>query len=209
MEDSKLVCEVCKRDFSSAESLEQHRQAKHTEHPQPRQEKKGKGVNKGIVAAAVIAFLFIGGYFVFAGNDDDKPVIDGGSGDSDGFDEKAFAAKIPKSAIHWHPHVTMLIKGKQVTIPANLGLGGRVHLPVHTHDTDNILHWEVNSPTVENMQVGYFFNSVWKKKFSSECILDNCNGPEGTVKMYVNGEESAEFEHYLPKDKDEIKIVFE
>ncbi|MBI2143418.1 hypothetical protein HYU20_03705 [Candidatus Woesearchaeota archaeon] len=203
----KHLCSGCDREFQSAESLEQHRQAKHT--VQPQQKQKKKGLNKKIMVAAVLALIVIGGYFVLAGKggSGDKPVIS--PDDSTGFDEKAFAAKIPKGAIHWHPHVTILIKGKSVTIPANLGLEGSVHKPVHTHETDNILHWEVNSPTIQNMQLGYFFNAVWRKTFNSQCILDSCNGPDGTVKMYVNDVENTEFGHYMPRDGDEIKIVFE
>ncbi len=204
----KHLCTDCNREFQNVESLSQHRQAKHT--IQPQQQQKKKGSNKKIIAAAVIALIVIGGYFVFgrSGGGEEKPLIDGsGNGGSDGFDEKAFAAKIPKGAIHWHPHVTILIKGKPVTIPANLGLGS-VHKPVHTHETDNILHWEVQAPTVKNMQLGYFFSDVWKKKFSSECVLDYCNGPDGTVKMFVNDVENTEFNHYMPRDGDEINIVF-
>ncbi len=203
----KHLCSGCEREFQSAESLEQHKQAKHTAQPKAAPKKKG---SKKLIFAVVVLLLIVGGYFVFVGrngSDGEKPLITG-SGD-DGFDEKAFAAKIPKGAIHWHPHVTILIKSKSTVIPANIGLGGSVHQPVHTHETDNILHWEVNSPTVDNMQLGYFFNTVWKKKLSSECILDYCSGPEGTVKMFVNGVENAEFDHYMPQDLDEIKIVFE
>ncbi|MBI2580454.1 hypothetical protein HYV85_01465 [Candidatus Woesearchaeota archaeon] len=207
----KHLCSGCNREFQTEESLSQHRQAKHTQQPSVAAARAKGKVPKKIVVAVVILLVVVGGYFVFAGKggSEDKPLIDGsGNGGSDGFDEKAFAAKIPKGAIHWHPHVTILIKGKPVTIPANLGLGS-VHKPVHTHETDNILHWEVQAPTVKNMQLGYFFNDVWKKKLSSECVLDYCNGPDGTVKMYVNDVENTEFGHYMPRDGDEVKIVFE
>lgn len=204
----KHLCSDCNKEFETGESLSQHRQAKHT--PQPVQRQKKAGVNKKVVAVAVIVVLIVGAYFVFAGKGngggDEKPAI---TPDDGGFDEKAFAAKIPKGAIHWHPHVTLLIKGKSTVIPANIGLESAVHKPVHTHETDNILHWEVNAPTVKNMQLGYFFNDVWKKKLSRECILDYCNGPDGTVKMFVNGSPNDEFDHYMPRDGDEIKIVFE
>lgn len=206
----KHLCADCNREFQSSESLSQHRQAKHTQQSSMPQQKQKSKLPKKAVAAVIILLLVVGGYFVFAsrGNgSDDKPIIN--TDGSNGFDEKAFAAKIPKGAIHWHPHVTLLIKGKSITIPANIGLESAVHKPVHTHETDNILHWEVSVPTVKNMQLGYFFNTIWKKKLSSECILDYCNGPDGTVKMYVNGAENTEFDHYMPLDKDEIKIVFE
>ncbi len=210
------LCSDCNREFQTGESLSQHRQAKHTQQPAAASAGKKKS-SKKLVAAAVVLLLVVGGYFVFAGSGNggngEKPVIspDGSNsgGGSSGFDEKAFAAKIPKGAIHWHPHVTLLIKGRSIVIPANIGLESAVHKPVHTHETDNILHWEVSVPTVKNMQLGYFFNDVWKKKLSSECVLDYCSGPDGTVKMFVNGSPNEEFGHYMPRDGDEIKIVFE
>ncbi|MBI2144249.1 hypothetical protein HYU17_03820 [Candidatus Woesearchaeota archaeon] len=210
MDSAKHICSGCSREFQNAESMEQHRQAKHT--AQPAATVKGKSrLSKKIIAAAIILLIIVGGYFIFAGKErnGEPPLTDGGSNGDDGFDEKAFAAKIPKGAIHWHPHVTLLIKGKQLTIPPNVGLESAAHKPVHTHEADNILHWEVSKPTVENMQLGYFFDKVWKKKFSSECILDSCNGPGGTVKMFVNGSPNSEFNHYLPRDGDEIRIVYE
>ena len=206
----KHLCGDCNREFQNAESLSQHRQAKHTSQPSIASKPKQKISKKMIAIAVVLLLIIAGGYLVFAGKNrgnDNKPLITPGG--SDGFDEKAFAAKIPKGPIHWHPHVTILIKGKPLTIPAGVGLESAVHKPVHVHENDNILHWEVDAPTVRNMQLGYFFNTVWKKKLSNECILDYCNGPDGTVKMYVNGIENTEFDHYMPLDKDEIKIVFE
>lgn len=208
MESSKSICSGCSREFQTAESLEQHRQAKHTAQPAAAPAKKKS--KKGLIIVAVLALAVVLAYFAVAGrnnSDGEKPLITGSG--ADGFDEKAFAAKIPKGAIHWHPHVTILIKGQSITVPANVGLQPTAHMPVHTHEADNILHWEVERPTVENMQLGYFFNTVWKRKLSSECILDNCNGADGTVKMYVNGSPNGEFDHYMPRDGDEIKIVFE
>ena len=207
----KQICADCKREFQSAESLDQHRQAKHSVQPAGSSVKPKGKISKKLIAAAVILVLIVGIYFVVAGRNsgkgDNKPLVN--LSENDDFDRKAFAEQIPKGPIHWHPHVTILIKGQSVTIPADVGLQSSVHKPVHTHDTDNILHWEVDSPTVDNMQLGYFFNTIWKKTFNSQCIFDNCNGPDGTLKMYVNGVENTEFNHYMPKDKDEIKIVFE
>lgn len=204
----KNFCSNCNKEFQTAESLEQHRQAKHSAQPAAAVKPKRK-FSKKIVVVAVVLLLVVGGYFVFAGRGSSPDAGNPASGGSDGFDEKAFAKQIPKVPIHWHPHVTILIKGKSLTVPANVGLQPSAHMPVHTHEADNILHWEVDRPTVDNMQLGYFFNTVWKKKLSSECVLDYCSGPDGTVKMYVNGSPNGEFDHYMPRDGDEIKIVFE
>lgn len=50
------------------------------------------------------------------------------------------------------------------------------------------------------------FFEAWGKEFSSQCILDVCNGEEGTVRMLVNGEENTDFENYHMKDDDRIEI---
>ena len=50
---------------------------------------------------------------------------------------------------------------------------------------------------------------LWGKDFNSNCIFDKCNGPDGTIKIYVNGQENKEFENYLMKDGDNIEIKYE
>jgi hypothetical protein len=203
----KHFCEKCNKEFQNSDALGQHRQAKHT--PQPEVVKPKKSFPKKLVIAIIVLILVaVGGYFSFGiGNDEPKPVFDPSSLSDVGFDEEAFADKIPKGSIHRHPEVTITIKGQQQTIPPNIGLG-RVHQPVHTHDEENILHWEVDRPTVENMQLGFFFNEVWKKTFNKECIFEFCNGPEGNLTMTVNGIDNAEFHRYMPEDGDDIRINY-
>ncbi len=190
MDAERHSCSDCGREFQNAESLGQHRQAKHA--PQPATPKPKRKSAAKIVLIFAIILIVAGLYLAF------KSSSRNGTGPEG----------IPTAPIHWHPHVTILIKGQQVNIPANVGLSP-VEMPVHTHEPDNIIHWEVQRPTAENMQLGYFFNKVWNKTFNSTCIFDNCNGPGGTVKMLVNGIPNTEFDRYMPKDKDEIRIVFE
>lgn len=126
-------------------------------------------------------------------------------------------AKIPKQAssaiistrgIHWHPYLSIRIHGEEITIPANIGLAGR-HNPMHTHETDGIIHLEYSGAVSEdNIRLKNFFE-IWGRSFNRECILDSCNGEKGTMRMMVNGEPNNEFGDYMMRDEDRIEIIFE
>jgi len=115
---------------------------------------------------------------------------------------------IEKNGIHWHPSISVSIKGEAVTIPAGIGIGG-VHADTHTHTENDQIHLEMNRAVRgTDTRLAKFFET-WGKEFSSECILDACNGDEGTVQMSVNSEANTEFENYQMKDGDNIEIRFE
>ena len=118
---------------------------------------------------------------------------------------------ISRKGIHWHPRLTVLIKGEKQEIPADFGVGG-VHLPIHTHATDNkqgVLHMEMlGLITKDETKLGKWFQ-LWGKEFNSNKLFDKTNGPDGTVKMMVNGQENNEFENYFMKDGDKIEIKYE
>ena len=108
--------------------------------------------------------------------------------------------------LHTHPELSIRIKGKTTEIPANVGVSAACMRPVHTHDGSGVIHVEFPGP--RNVPVKDFFK-VWEKKFTPECIFDNCNGVEGQLRMTVNGKENIEFGEYLMKDRDRIEIIFE
>ena len=115
---------------------------------------------------------------------------------------------ISKNGIHWHSELSIYIKGEKQEIPANVGIGA-IHLPLHTHEVDNIIHMEFSRAVRENdIKLGQFFK-IWKKRFDSNCIFEFCNGETGKVKMFVNGKESGEFENYIMRDNDKIEIKYE
>lgn len=118
---------------------------------------------------------------------------------------------ITRNGLHWHPKLTVTIKGQMQEIPANLGIG-TVHQKIHTHDEDakeGVIHMEMQGVvTKDDTKLGKFFQ-LWGKDFSSTKLFDKMNGPEGTVRMTVNGQENSEFENYLMKDGDNIEIKYE
>lgn len=115
---------------------------------------------------------------------------------------------ISRKGIHWHPRLTILIKGEKQEIPADFGVG-TVHLPIHTHDTTGTLHMEMQGLiTKDETKLSKWFQ-LWGKQFNSNKLFDKINGPDGTVKMTVNGQENKEFENYQMKDGDIIEIKYE
>jgi hypothetical protein len=115
---------------------------------------------------------------------------------------------ISHTGIHFHPKLDIYIKGQLQPLPADVGLRPIEH-PIHTHDTDNIIHLEFSGlTTLNNTRVQEFFK-IWDKQFNSNCIFDYCNGSSGTVKMFVNGQPNTDFEKYPMKDDDKIEIRYE
>ena len=196
-----VSCRECGKEFEQQESMEQHYSAKHAKQNAAKKANK-KPVKKLVFAAAVVAVLVLGYLIIFSNGDGEKPVIAGNDDYSVNFDE------VPKNPIHWHPKLTIIIKGEQKQIPRNLGIGGSFEYPVHTHDDVPVIHYELDRPTADTATLGYFFNAVWRKKFDNNCIFDYCNGPEGNLTMTVNGKPNYQFDKYIPKDKDDIRIEF-
>ena len=115
---------------------------------------------------------------------------------------------ISQGGIHWHPNLSIYIKGKQDEIPANIGIG-ITHQPIHTHDATGQLHLEIQGlVTKDDIKLGRFFK-IWGKQFNLQCIFESCNGPNGKVKMLVNGRENNSFESYEMQDNDKIEIRYE
>lgn len=128
---------------------------------------------------------------------------------------------ISQKGIHWHPDLSITIKGERQSIPSNIGIGMQfagypqydsmmMMTDMHTHDASGQLHWEVMEGPVkkEDIRLGQFF-AVWGKKFTNSCIFEKCNGTEGRVIFKINGKDNPDFENYLVQDKDKIEIVFE
>ena len=115
---------------------------------------------------------------------------------------------ISKQGIHRHIELSISILGEKQGISDNIGLG-LVEKSIHTHGKDRIIHLEFSGLVKkDDIKLGSFFK-VWGKTFDKDCIFDKCNGPEGQLKTFINGELNHEFENYIMQDKDKIEIIFE
>lgn len=116
---------------------------------------------------------------------------------------------ISKQGIHRHIELSISILGRKQSIPDNIGIGFGGHSTIHTHEKDRIIHMEFPGLVKkDDIKLGRFFK-VWRETFNKDCIFDKCNGSEGQLKMFINGELNYEFENYIMQDRDKIEIVFD
>jgi len=106
---------------------------------------------------------------------------------------------ISRNGIHWHPELTIYVKGEKQEIPKDIGIGV-VHLPMHTHDDTGVIHLEFQGLVRKtDIKIGQFFKN-WNKDMRSF---------GANMKMTVNGEENMEHENYIMQDKDKIELIYQ
>jgi hypothetical protein len=106
---------------------------------------------------------------------------------------------VSSKGLHAHPELTIYVKGQQITIPGNIGLLGG-HKAVHTHDDLPIIHLEFDRIVrEEDIMLGEFFKN-WGKDIHS--FGENMH-------MTVNGVENTEYESYIMRDTDKIKLEYD
>lgn len=106
---------------------------------------------------------------------------------------------VAMSGLHWHAHLSIIVAGKEVPIPANIGLGA-AEMALHTHDAGGSIHMEF-SGTVrkQDLTLGQFFR-VWGKDMRSF---------GSNMRMTVNGKENVEYEQYEMRDGDTIELQYD
>ncbi len=188
-----VKCTYCDNEFNSEDALRMHQ---HTKHPQTRPKvfltpKSKKGIKIAAIFLVTIAILLVS-INLYQSKYPSTNIVE--------------SSEIPTGPIHWHPHLTIIIDGKEQAIPPNIGLDGPVHSPIHTHDPDGIIHLENNNPTEKTMRLGTLFE-LWGKEFNQNQIFQYTT-EQGNLSMSVNGETNEEFENYILKEKDNITIEY-
>lgn len=111
---------------------------------------------------------------------------------------------VSANRIHWHAHLVIEDNGRQIAIPAGVGLLQADSHPeiLHTHSDDGIIHMEIPGP-------------VRARQIMIQRFLDNwSSSPNGMgykldwshARMVVNGHESLEQGNLVMHDHDEIQI---
>jgi hypothetical protein len=90
------------------------------------------------------------------------------------------------TALHIHAHLDVIVNGRPVEVPADIGIdeAARKISPLHTHDTTGVIH--VESPTQAQFSLGQFF-SEWQVSLAADHLGGLRTDGTNVLKVYVNG----------------------
>lgn len=125
---------------------------------------------------------------------------------AEGFDPAKVCTTDPRTRMHIHPHLSIVIEGQEQKTPAHLGITPGCMRPIHTHDDTGKIH--VESPVVRDYTLGEIFR-VWDKPFDREHVLDKTVDLEHQIVLLVDGKESQEYGNLILKDNQQIEIRYE
>jgi hypothetical protein len=91
-----------------------------------------------------------------------------------------------KLAQHIHVHLDVLVDGKPVEVPGDIGIDHQNHglSPLHTHDDSGLLH--IESATLKDFYLGQLFNE-WQVSLSRHNIGGLRTGINHVLEVHVNG----------------------
>ncbi len=223
-------CDICNREFATAEGLEQHNRDKHAAQSLDRHElkkqkkqqrlmeqaeenKKLKSGKRMKMIAMVLGISFVLAAVVYAVvfifPNQGTIAQPGGELVAGSMDNSLFNFNLKQHSgslsLHIHPQVEIEINGEKQLIPVNIGISPQGMRVIHTHESDGKLH--VESPYPHQFVLADFF-AIWNKTFSSTCIFEYCTDENHTLTVFVNDVESNEYGNIPLYDLDRIKIVY-
>jgi hypothetical protein len=166
----------------------------------------------GLLSAAVLAGIVV--------------MVAGGSGGSssagaggpfgqhyDGLQDRETAANVPTmmdtmgSPSHFHPHLAVYVNGKQIQVPADIGIDpsqpSMSMAGLHTHDSSGTIHDE----GMPGSRLGQFFE-VWGVPFSKRQLGPHQAGGSKAIRMWVDGKPSKAFGNLSLEDGQQIVVVY-
>ncbi len=89
---------------------------------------------------------------------------------------------------HIHQHIDVVVNGKTVVVPADIGINQRARFmaPIHTHNSNGLIHLE--SRVRREHTLGDFFD-VWGVRFTKSCIGGYCANATSTLRVYSDGKQ--------------------
>lgn len=154
-----------------------------------------KGSNKPVVAAGIVLVLLGAGAFLSGYPYNQELVGFGNAGST-----------------HEHADFAVYIQGRQINFSADKYMTTDNGVPksglAHLHDGfGTVLHKHATGVTFS-----YFLRTIgWR--LSDECVMDDmnneyCSGANGTLALYVNGNQTAPIAAYSPADGDRILLAY-
>lgn len=110
------------------------------------------------------------------------------------------------SVVHLHTHLDVIVNGKSVTVPANIGIASTTISPLHTHDKSGVVHIEANA--TDELTTAQFFTE-WEVKLTKDCVGDFCADDDHHQLLgFVNGEQVDDPSQIVFAEHDEVVIWY-
>lgn len=198
------------------------RRAKHVKRPTPTQDKSREAQSArrrlvagyfvaALLAAALVAAVVVA---ITASDDESQSTVASGSAfgpNHEGLEQRRLAAGVPTmtegGGEHFHPEIQIYANGKQVPVPANIGVDPSqpptLMAGLHTHDESGLIHNEAGSGAT----LGDFF-AVWGVQFSADGLGPLEASGSKTVRLWVDGQPSPEYGDLRLEDGQQIVIAY-
>jgi hypothetical protein len=94
------------------------------------------------------------------------------------------------TTLHIHEHLDVFVRGRRVTVPADIGIdpNGQFISPLHTHDDTGLIH--IESSTDRAYSLGQLFD-VWGVRLTSTCLGGLCDSGSDRLRVFVDGKEAT------------------
>ncbi len=127
-----------------------------------------------------------------------------------GLEARLLALNLPSqsdNAYHVHADLQVYVEGRQVPVPANIGIDpeGRFLAPLHTNDTSGVIHMEASA--VYPFKLGQVF-TIWGLKFTSTQLGGYVAGGGNILAVYVNGKPVTNPVEYVMQPHDLILVGY-
>lgn len=86
--------------------------------------------------------------------------------------------------VHFHAHLDVIVDGKAVQVPADVGIGNTSLSPLHIHGATGIIH--IEAPKAATFTLGQLFTE-WNVPLTPSCIGGLCVDSTHQLGVYVNG----------------------
>jgi hypothetical protein len=120
------------------------------------------------------------------------------------------AFKLPtQSDVAYHVHAALrtYIEGKQIPVPAQIGIGAQEGFlaPLHTHDSSGVIH--IESSERYPFTLGQLF-AIWGVKFTNTQLGGYVPGNGNVLSVYVNGNPISNPVAYVMNAHDDIVVSY-
>jgi hypothetical protein len=111
-------------------------------------------------------------------------------------------------AFHTHQQLQVYVHGRQVPVPAGIGISPHDGLitVLHTHEADGVIH--VEAPQRQRFTLGQFFR-LWGVRLTPDCLATKCSSEQNQLRVFVNGRPITDDPRHIPLvDGDTIIVTY-